>query len=151
MCQYCVLTSVRVCSVDSLGFSCCRASSVVCRTRSLRCNTKEDCCCRRILNKSLRETKQAGRHEGPVQTWYHHPPLERWTDLGSSVFMSVSDNWLKGEEIPSIPEFLIYNILFYWITQNMMIFNYCDMFVVVFVPTSIVEWLIFCVYVAYSV
>ena len=42
------------CRVVSLGFNHCNASSVVWRALSLRCSTKEDCCCRRILNKSLK-------------------------------------------------------------------------------------------------
>lgn len=59
--QECVLTSVRACSVVSLGLSCCKTSSVVCRALSLHCNTKEDCCCRRIFNRSLRETEGTRR------------------------------------------------------------------------------------------
>lgn len=54
--QECVLTSVRACRVVSLGFSHCNVVSVVFRAFSLRCSTKEDCCCWRILSRSLMGT-----------------------------------------------------------------------------------------------
>lgn len=48
-----VLTSVRTCRVDSLGCKHCKASSVHFKVFLLRCSTNEDCCCWRILNRSL--------------------------------------------------------------------------------------------------
>lgn len=50
-----LVTWVSACSVVSVGFSRCKASSVVWRAFSLCCNTKEDCCCWRTFSRSLWE------------------------------------------------------------------------------------------------
>lgn len=47
------LTWVSACRVDSFGFKRCNTSSVHFKVLSQRCSTNEDCCCWRILNRSL--------------------------------------------------------------------------------------------------
>lgn len=51
--QQWVLTWARACRVESLGFKHRNTSSVDFKVFSLRRRTNEDCCCWRILNRSL--------------------------------------------------------------------------------------------------
>lgn len=83
------LTSVMACRVVSLGFNHCNASSVVWRALSLRCSTKEDCCCRRILNKSLQtEIKDKETWHVVIQTTNNTSDLRVLFS-----FMSCTSSW----------------------------------------------------------